>query len=224
MNAQDMHRDDGESKARKRKSTRNSDHWYPRNAQDFFDGTRDLTPEQRGVYNDIVDLIYIYAGALRMSDRVIAGFLVIDIRKWIHIKRVLIGKKKLYLTPEGWLHNERASEVLTARQLANDRRSTSKRPRPDLEATSARPPPSHGHDACENPRNNNGRRAVGSTYTRARDLELEVEGEKTERKGLSKVDGSCLEGTSAAAPAADEPPDDHPPRGFRVLTGGRAAA
>lgn len=222
MNAQHMHSDGGESKARKRKSTRNSDHWYPRNAQDFFDGTRDLTPEQRGVYNDIVDLIYIYGGALRLSDRVIAGFLVIDIRKWTHIKRVLLDKKKLFLTPEGWLHNERAVEVLTARELANNRRSTSKQPRPDLDATSGQPPPSHARDTAENPRNNNGRRAVGSTYTRARDLELEVEGEKKER-GLSKVDGSCL-GETPPASAADEPPDDQPPRGFRVLTGGRAAA
>ena len=135
MNTQIIQDGGDESKARGRKSKRNADHWYPRNAQDFFDGTRELSPEARGLYNDIVDMIYMYGGALRLSDRVIAGKLVVHVNKWLHIRQQLLDADKIFLTPEGWIHNKRAEEVLTARQEANNRRATSARPRRNLGPT-----------------------------------------------------------------------------------------
>lgn len=180
MTAQLIPEKDAQSKARKRKSTRNTDHWYPRNPQDFFDGTRDLTAEQRGFYNDIVDLIYIYGGALRMSDRVIAGLLVCHTQKWTHVKAVLIEKKKLFLTPEGWLHNERADEVLASRQAASDRRATSKLPRTYLEATSDLPPPTKANGTSKNACDNNAPGAEKPTYTR--ELEDRGRDRKKEKK------------------------------------------
>ena len=59
--------DAGESKARKRKTTRNPDHYYQRNAQDFLDGTRDLSLAARGAYTDIMNLNS--AGSLTMTHK-----------------------------------------------------------------------------------------------------------------------------------------------------------
>ena len=121
--AKDMAQEVGESKTRKRKTKRNPDSWYKRNAQDFFDGTRELSADESRVYNDVVDLIYIYGGALSMSDRVLAGKCVMDVRKFARIKMHLVDVGKLFLTPDGYLHNERAAEELATRKANSERRS-----------------------------------------------------------------------------------------------------
>ena len=163
-----MHREAAESKA-KRTSARSSDPWYKRNPQDFHDGTRELSLEARGAYNDVVDMIYIFGGALRMSDTVIASKLVVDVRKWRPLKKQLIASGKLFLTPEGWLHNERAEAELLARQQVNDRRSTgggSRGHRPDIDRTSTGHPQKKVIEF-------KGRPAVTPTYLKKEDREEE---------------------------------------------------
>ena len=141
MNAQDMPTDAGESKTRKKKSSRSEDDWHRHYSQDWHDGTRELNLEERGAFKDIVDLIYIFGAPLACSDQVIAGKLVIDIRKWRHLRKRLLDTGKLFLTDEGHLHNERARDELRRREEERNRRSTSARPRSDRRSTSARPRP-----------------------------------------------------------------------------------
>lgn len=126
---------------RKRKTERNEDNWYKRDPEAYFDATRELSLEERGAYSDLLDMIYMHGGAIPYSDRVIAGLLVINIRKWNYLKRRLLDAEKLFLTAEGYLHNKAAEELLTERALERDRRGTSAGPRRDRRGTSAGLPP-----------------------------------------------------------------------------------
>lgn len=144
-----------ERKPRKRKTERNEDNWYKRDPEAYFDATRELSLEERGAYSDLLDMIYMHGGAIPYSDRVIAGLLVINIRKWNYLKKRLLDAEKLFLTSEGYLHNKAAEELLTERALERDRRGTSAGPRRDRRGTSAGLPPGRAeivneiNDGCE---------------------------------------------------------------------------
>lgn len=88
--------------------------WYKRDPDAALSGMFELTLEERGAYNTVLDLIYSRANELPDDDRWIAGWLRVDVRVWKRIKRVLIERGKLYLD-EGTIRNARADvEVLSA--------------------------------------------------------------------------------------------------------------
>lgn len=131
MNPQDMPQDGGESKSRKRKP-HEADPWYKRYPRDFYDDTRVLKPDERGLYNDIVDLIYMAEGPLKDDDRILAHKLYVDIKLWRRVRRRLLAGGWLFIT-RGHLHNKRAKEVLATRE--EERTSMGRRglPRPDVQ-------------------------------------------------------------------------------------------
>lgn len=88
--------------------------WYKRYSQDFHDGTRELTLEERGAYNDILDLIYIFDRPLPDEPGRIAHYLHCTTQKWVAIRKVLLAKGKLMLTDRG-LTNPRTERELEAR-------------------------------------------------------------------------------------------------------------
>ncbi len=110
---------DGESKTQKRKSPRRSDPWFKRYPDDFFKGTRALSIEARGAYNDILDLIYMNGGPIPDDDFQIACALRIKQRKWAPIRKELFAKEKLILRPEG-ISNLRAEEELKQRATVHE--------------------------------------------------------------------------------------------------------
>lgn len=67
---------------------------YPNN---FFTGTRVLTLEQRGAYNDLLDLYVARDGHLVDDDRTRAHDLAIDVRMWRRLKRELHELQKIEL-------------------------------------------------------------------------------------------------------------------------------
>lgn len=88
--------------------------WYKRDPRAALAGMMELTLEERGAYNCILDLIYIHDGAIDDDDRLIAAWLKVEIRVWRRIKKVLLQREKIY-PHAGQLRNERADrEVLTA--------------------------------------------------------------------------------------------------------------
>ncbi len=68
---------------------------YLRHPDNFFTGTRTLTLEQRGAFNDLLDLYISRDGDLPDNDQHRARELAIDIRLWRRIKRELIAACKL---------------------------------------------------------------------------------------------------------------------------------
>src|SRR5262249_34097614 len=97
-------------------------------------------------------------------DRVIAGQLAIDVRKWTHLKRQLIASGKLYLTAEGHLHNARAEAELTKRRPRRNRPATPPQPQPDPAPTSAQPQDDLGSTSPQPPpgQSKNGNKIKGN--------------------------------------------------------------
>lgn len=88
--------------------------WYKRDPDAALSGMMQLSLEERGAYNTVLDLIYSRADKLLDDDRMIAGFLSCDPRIWKRIKTKLIDLGKLHIE-DGFLRNLRAtSEILKA--------------------------------------------------------------------------------------------------------------
>lgn len=88
--------------------------WYKRDPDAALSGMMQLTLEERGAYNTVLDLIYSRADKLADDDRMIAGFLSCDLRVWKRIKAKLIEAGKIRVE-DGLVRNLRAtSEILTA--------------------------------------------------------------------------------------------------------------
>ncbi len=90
--------------------------WYKRYPLDIYEDTRDLKPDERGLYNDCLDLIYMAAGPIADDDRRLAHKMHVDIKVWRRIRRTLLATGKLYITC-GKLMNKRCKEVLDERKL-----------------------------------------------------------------------------------------------------------
>ena len=148
MNAQDVDQDDDFDNPKKRKS-HETDPWYKRYARDFFDDTRDLTPEQRGLYNDAIDMIYMIEGPIKDDDRILSHRMCVDVRTWRRVRKTLLATGKLYLT-RGCLFNKRAKEVLAIREMERKLMGRSAGDRARIGRRSAGDRPEVGPDLFEN--------------------------------------------------------------------------
>ena len=91
--------------------------WYKYYPLDFQFGTQDLTLEQRGAYQAVLNLIYMHQGPVADNDRWIAGQLNISTRKWRTLKAALLSAGKLTVKG-GRIDNVRArTEIESALAL-----------------------------------------------------------------------------------------------------------
>lgn len=81
--------------------------WYKRDPRAALTGMMELSLEERGAYNTVIDLIYDRDGDLPDDDRFLAGWCSCDVRVWRRIKQKLIDTGKLYVEG-GKLRNRRA--------------------------------------------------------------------------------------------------------------------
>jgi uncharacterized protein YdaU (DUF1376 family) len=86
--------------------------WYKRWPEAALEGMAELSLEERGAYNTILDLMYARDGELPDQDGVLARYLRCDIRKWQGIKKALVRKRKLYVE-DGLLRNARVEIELS---------------------------------------------------------------------------------------------------------------
>lgn len=85
--------------------------WYKRDPDAALSGMFELTLEERGAYNTVLDLIYSRDGELPDDDRWIAGWMRCDVRVWRRIKARLIEAGKLYVSCMK-LRNQRADATI----------------------------------------------------------------------------------------------------------------
>lgn len=85
--------------------------WYKRDPDAALAGMAELTLEERGAYNTVLDLIYSREGNLPDDDRFIAGWLRCDVRVWKRIRQRLLSLEKLYLHA-GKLRNAKADKTI----------------------------------------------------------------------------------------------------------------
>lgn len=102
--------------------------WYKRDPRAALAGMMELSLEERGAYNTILDLIYAHDGELLDDAKLIAAWLGADVRVWKRIRERLLGCGKLYIHA-GHLRNQRADDevhralhrVTSATENANKR-------------------------------------------------------------------------------------------------------
>lgn len=80
--------------------------WYKRNPADWLGATRELTLEERGAYNDLLELMYLRDRPIPDDPRFIAGQLGISPRKWGVIRQALIDADKVILRGD-YISNDR---------------------------------------------------------------------------------------------------------------------
>src|SRR5262249_32860591 len=84
-----------------------------RDPQAVLMGVADLTLEERGAYLTVLELIYSKEGAVEDDDRLLAGWLRVDVRIWRRIRARLLDRGKLYVNGPN-LRNERADREVAA--------------------------------------------------------------------------------------------------------------
>ena len=85
--------------------------WYKREPHSALAGMIQLTLEERGAYNTVLDLIYMADGSLPDEPAAVCKWLGTNARRWQRIRATLIKKKKLYVLG-GHIRNERADRVI----------------------------------------------------------------------------------------------------------------
>lgn len=81
--------------------------WYKRNPADAINGMVDLTFEEQGCYNALLDHMYLEGGGLRDDAHFMARLLRTSTRTWLRLREVLIAKGKIAVQ-SGELINRRA--------------------------------------------------------------------------------------------------------------------
>lgn len=100
--------------------------WYKRDPSEALNGMMELTLEERGAFNTVLDLIYSRDGNLPDDDRFIAGWLRVDVRVWKRIKATLFERGKLF-EHDGLIRNGRADvEILAALSRVGSARDAGK--------------------------------------------------------------------------------------------------
>ncbi len=87
--------------------------WYKRDPDAALSGMMELSLEERGAYNTILDLIYSRGGNLPDDDRFLAGWMRCDLRIWRRIKCRLIERGKIAIR-DGVVTNLRATSEIDA--------------------------------------------------------------------------------------------------------------
>lgn len=140
--------------------------WFKCYQDLWLDGTRDLTPEQRGIYIDCLCLIYKYDQPLRDDIDWVAHKLHVKPRVWKRIREELVACGKLVQTADG-LTNGRAESEIVERGLVKEMRSKSAKKRSKIS----------GNDPEKSNENN---KTEVANADRVRSKNKTVEEEKTE--------------------------------------------
>src|SRR5260221_7587188 len=91
--------------------------WYKRDPSAYLAGTRMLTPEQRGIYNDVLELLYARDGDLPDNDRFMSRCCSIRPQTWRRIKGELMNVGKICVENGKLTANRVQTEVISARKL-----------------------------------------------------------------------------------------------------------
>jgi uncharacterized protein YdaU (DUF1376 family) len=88
--------------------------YYKFYTRDWFDGTQQMTLEQKGAYIMVLNLIYTRNSPVADEDKYLARYVGCSIRKWQKLRLELIGLGKL-VSQNGLICNSRADEEIIKR-------------------------------------------------------------------------------------------------------------
>lgn len=99
--------------------------WHKRFHSDALTGYQALDLEERGAYTTLLDLMYDRGEALQLSDRLLAGYFNVSVRKATALLSQLVAKGKIVRLEDGRITNsrfekERENALKKARELAEN--------------------------------------------------------------------------------------------------------
>lgn len=99
--------------------------WHKRYHSDALTGYQALDLEERGAYTTLLDLLYDRGDAIQITDRLLAGYFNVSVRKATALLAQLIAKGKIVRLEDGRLTNprfekERENALKTSRELAEN--------------------------------------------------------------------------------------------------------
>src|SRR4029077_6389232 len=87
-------------------------HWYKRDPDAALAGMLGLTPEERGIYNTLIDLLYARNGDVPNDDRFMARAQQCAPQMWRRVRDSLIAKGKIRIKTDGKLTANRVETTL----------------------------------------------------------------------------------------------------------------
>jgi uncharacterized protein YdaU (DUF1376 family) len=90
-------------------------HWYKRDPDAALAGMLELTLQERGAYNTIIDLLYARDGDVKDDDNMLLAALGCHGNEWRAVKSKLVAKGKIWVE-DGKLHAKRVDEALKERK------------------------------------------------------------------------------------------------------------
>lgn len=177
--------------------------WFKCFPTDWLEGTRDLTPEQRGIYFDCLCLIYEFERPLKDDDKWMSHQLHVSVRLWRSVRQALLDAGKLVLVDDG-LSNVRADLELDSRlgQRRAKSESAVKRERTKRETS-------------ENGKKNNEAEAQKGHYARLN----ETAEARVQRQEVETPPTPSATGTTIAARSWDEDVASHQHRTITIENG-----
>lgn len=94
--------------------------WFKCFQDAWLEGTRNLKPEQRGIYFDCLCLLYKFGTPLKRDDKWMSHQLHVPVRTWQRLKRELIASGKL-VEIDGALSNARAEKEVAAQHAVREK-------------------------------------------------------------------------------------------------------
>jgi len=101
--------------------------WVKFDPDAWLSGTRELTHEEKGIYIDVIALLYARNGNLPNDDKIVARMLQCNPRTWRKIKPKLVAKNKIRLFGSNWTANRVEFELNWSRIHAEFQSNKSKR-------------------------------------------------------------------------------------------------
>ena len=87
-------------------------HWYKRDPHAALEGMSELTMEERGAYNSLIDVLYCRGGTVPDDDVLVARLIYCHWREWRALKKRLIAKGKVHILEGGKITANRVQDCL----------------------------------------------------------------------------------------------------------------
>lgn len=142
--------------------------FHKRYHSDALAGALSMTLEERGAFQTLLDLMYDKGGPVADSDRLLAGYMGVSLRKWHSLRAALIAKGKIYVTSDGDLFNSRAKK-----EIENALKTSRKRAENGLKG--ARKKSENAKNSNENNENDLAKAKQSSGYSREPETRNQIE-------------------------------------------------
>lgn len=96
--------------------------YYPMYPRDFFEGTQEMSLEQKGAYIMVLNLMYTRGGPISDEPGFVSRYVGCSVKKWKVVREELVAMGKL-VVQDGMICNSRADQELEKQRSYQDQKS-----------------------------------------------------------------------------------------------------